>query len=173
MTGLRQIAPESAKATLPLTVVVAALAFIVFAGFGRVILRWDPAAYLEHKRWKNFRKFLRDFSAIEQAPVSLLGIWEQYYVYAVVLGVAEEFLKNVGRLAEARGAGLALPVWYVAAAGAHGPSVASFTESMSGFQSFAGNVNSMMQSFSTASSSGGGFSGGGGGGGGGGSSGAG
>ena len=55
--------------------IVAMFLILVAVNFltGRVIFRWDPIAYLEHKRWKNFRKFLKDFSAIEQAPVNLLG----------------------------------------------------------------------------------------------------
>jgi len=154
------------------TAVVGGLVFIVFMFLGSTILRWTETAYLEHRRWKNFRKFLTDFSAIEQAPVKLLAIWEQYYVYAVALGVASEFLKHVTKLAEQRGTGLALPIWYVGAGGAPGASLASMGQGLGGFGSFADNLSGMMSSFSTASSSGGGFSGGGGGGGGGGSSGA-
>jgi hypothetical protein len=74
----------------------------VYTLVGRVINRWHPTAFLEHRRWLSFRRFLQDFSAISQAPVSLLAIWEQYYVYATVLGVAREFLKHVGRLAVER-----------------------------------------------------------------------
>jgi uncharacterized membrane protein len=157
---------------LIVTAVLAGLVFVVFMLLGRTILRWTETAYLEHRRWKNFRKFLQDFSAIEQAPVGLLAIWEQYYVYAVALGVATEFLKHVTRLAEQRGTSLALPVWYVGASGMHGGSLASLSQGLSGFDAFASNMSGMMSSFSTASASGGGFSGGGGGGGGGGSSGA-
>jgi len=170
--GVAAIEPASASARIPLTVAAAIVGGVVYFLAGRVIFRWDPVAYLEHKRWRNFRKFLRDFSAIEQAPVNLLAIWEEYYVYAVALGVAEEFLKHVTKLAEQRGTGLALPFWYIGAAGAPGGSLASLGEGLGGFASFASNMGSMMSSFSTASSSGGGFSGGGGGGGGGGSSGA-
>ncbi|MEO0092633.1 MAG: DUF2207 domain-containing protein [candidate division WOR-3 bacterium] len=148
---------------------------VIFAIAGRSILRWSPKAYLEQKRWLNFRKFLIDFSAIEQAPITLLPIWEQYYVYAVALGVAQRFLQNVIRLAEQKEVSLALPAWYIATT--TGPTTqASFTDSLSSFQSalggFANNLSNMVSSFSTATSSGGGFSGGGGGGGGGGSSGA-
>ncbi|MBN2464488.1 DUF2207 domain-containing protein [candidate division WOR-3 bacterium] len=154
------------------TAVIAGLVFVLFSILGRTILRWTGTAYLEHRRWQNFRKFLKDFSAIEQAPVNLLAIWEEYYVYAVALGVASEFLKHVTRLAEQRGTNLLLPVWYIGATGVPGGSLASLSEGLAGFSSFASNMSSMMSSFSTASSSGGGFSGGGGGGGGGGSSGA-
>ncbi len=172
VAGLSSIVYFEGPTRLIVTSVVGGLVFVAFLGLGSTILRWTETAYLEHLRWKNFRKFLSDFSAIEQAPVNLLAIWEQYYVYAVALGVATEFLKHVTKLAEQRGTGLALPVWYVAAGGIHGTSLASMGQGLSGFSSFASNLSGMMSSFSTASSSGGGFSGGGGGGGGGGSSGA-
>ena len=172
VSGLSSVMFFESSTRLIITAVVGGLVFVVFLGLGSAILRWTETAYLEHRRWKNFRKFLSDFSAIEQAPVNLLAIWEQYYVYAVALGVATEFLKHVTKLAEQRGSGLALPIWYIAAGGAHGASFASMGQGLSGFSSFASNLSGMMSSFSTASSSGGGFSGGGGGGGGGGSSGA-
>jgi len=143
----------------------------IYALVGRAIFRWHPDALLENKRWLNFKKFLQDFSAIRQAPVQLLAIWEQYYVYATVLGVAHEFLKHVGRLAVERGAVLPMPVWYHA--GVSGPvGLASLSAGLAGFESFASNFSSMMNSFSTSAATGGGFAGGGGGGGGGGSSGA-
>jgi uncharacterized membrane protein len=149
-----------------------AIVFLIFLFAGRTILRWTEAAYLEHKRWLAFKKFLKDFSAIEKAPVQLLAIWEQYYVYAAALGVAHEFLKNITRLSEKQGMPLVLPIWYMAAAGSGPGNLASLGDGLAGFESFATNMTSMMSSFSTATSSGGGFSGGGGGGGGGGSSGA-
>jgi len=156
------------------------LAGILAAVFGAInlvssqgILRWTDTAFLEHRRWLNFRKFLRDFSALEQAPVALLPIWEQYYVYAAALGVAEHFLRNITRLAEQQGHTLLVPAWYVAAGGP-GPATGfdGLSAGLAGFQNFAANFSNMMSSFSTASTSGGGFAGGGGGGGGGGSSGA-
>jgi uncharacterized membrane protein len=171
-SGLSAIVYFEPSTRLLLSVVIAGLVFVGFMLVGRTILRWTEPAYLEHRRWKNFRKFLCDFSAIEQAPVNLLAIWEQYYVYAVALGVATEFLKHVTKLAEQRGTSLALPVWYIGAGGMQSGSLASMAQGLSGFNSFAANMSGMMSSFSTASSSGGGFSGGGGGGGGGGSSGA-
>jgi uncharacterized membrane protein len=170
--GVTAIEPTLASARIPLAAVAAVVCALVYFLVGRVIFRWDPVAYLEHRRWKNFRKFLHDFSAIEQAPVNLLAIWEEYYVYAVALGVASEFLKHVTRLAEQRGTGLVLPVWYIGASGMSGGSLAALGQGLAGFDVFASNMSSMMSSFSTASASGGGFSGGGGGGGGGGGSGA-
>ncbi len=148
---------------------------IVFLQTGKTIHRWTATAYLEHLRWKRFSKFLREFSAIEEAPVKLLPLWEHYYVYAVALGVAEEFLKNVGKLALARNETLATPMWFVGssfAAGSTAGGMAGFQSAMKSLSGFSANFTAMTASFSPKSSSGGGFSGGGGGGGGGGSSGA-
>lgn len=171
-SGLSGIVSIDSTARLVLSLVLAGGCFVVFTLLGNSVLRWTKTAYLEHRRWRNFRKFLCDFSALEQAPVSLLAVWEHFYVYAVALGVAGDFLKHVTKLAELRGANLAVPAWYVGAANAGGASVASLGQTMSGFGAFAANLGSMMSSFSTTSASGGGFSGGGGRAGGGGSSGA-
>ena len=146
--------------------------FITLIFVGKIILRWSPQAYLEQQRWRNFKKFLTDFSAIEQAPITLLPIWEHYFVYAVALGVAQKFLKNLTALALKHNQPLIMPVWYIAASQTGPTNVASFAESMSNFEAFTSNFTSMMNSFSTSAATGGGFSGGGGGGGGGGGSGA-
>jgi uncharacterized membrane protein len=166
--GLRAVAAEAPF--LVLAVAAAVPPAVVFLFAGRAILRWSEAGLLEHKRWQAFRKFLREFSAIEQAPVGLLAIWEQYYVYAVVLGVAEQFARNIGRLAEARGTALVAPAWYLSSHGGAGAS--ALGTSLASCSSFAQNFSGMVSSFTTSTSSGGGFSGGGGGGGGGGGSGA-
>lgn len=139
--------------------------FIIFLFVGRSILRWSAPAYEEQKRWQNFRKFLTDFSAIKQAPITLLPIWEHYFVYAVVLGVAQKFLKNITNLAIEQKTAIVMPVWFATTSAPI--SIASFSESMSSFESFTSNFTSMMNSFSNSVATGGGFSGGGGGGGGG------
>ncbi len=145
--------------------------FLIFFSVGKSILRWTPQALNEQKRWLNFKRFLTDFSLIKQAPLKLLVIWEHYFVYAVALGVAQKFLKNITELAKQTNQILTVPAWYLSTRG-NLNSLQSFTENINSFQNFVNNFSSMMNSFSTASSSGGGFSSGGGSGGGGGSSGA-
>ncbi len=157
---------------IAIPILAGALCFSVYTVAGRLVLRWHPVALLENQRWLRFRKFLVEFSALEQAPVKLLPIWEQYYVYATALGVAKEFLGNLVRLSTERQTPLVVPAWYVAASGSGQSHMVSLSRGLADFQGFASNFHSMINSFSTSSSSGGGFSGGGGGGGGGGSSGA-
>ncbi|HDL50356.1 MAG TPA: DUF2207 domain-containing protein, partial [Actinobacteria bacterium] len=44
-------------------------------------------------RWEAFRRYLKDFSRLEEAPAISLTLWDRYLVYAVALGVAEDVLK--------------------------------------------------------------------------------
>ena len=49
-------------------------------------------------RWRAFRRFLKDFSSLPEAPALGVVIWEQYLVYAVALDVAEEVQRQVKAL---------------------------------------------------------------------------
>jgi hypothetical protein len=77
------------------------LAALVYGQLGRVILRWSPPAFHEHRRWQRFRRFLVDFSAIEQAPIGLSVIWQEYYAYAVALGIGRKFMQGLANVAPA------------------------------------------------------------------------
>lgn len=57
--------------------------------------RWTPEGRLFSKRWDNFKKYLVDFSALEEHPPESIKIWDQYMVYALSLGVAKKALKNM------------------------------------------------------------------------------
>jgi hypothetical protein len=50
------------------------------------------------KRLEAFRRYLRDFSDLPNAPALAVVIWEQYLEWAVALGVAEEVEKQVRAL---------------------------------------------------------------------------
>jgi len=86
---------------LDLYVLTFLLSRMVYAHLGRVILRWSSPAYHEHLRWQSFRRFLAEFSAIRQAPIELSSIWQEYYVYAVALGIGERFMQGLSSLATA------------------------------------------------------------------------
>ena len=45
--------------------------------------------------WDAFRRFLKDFSNLEHAQLPQLILWEHYLVYAVVLGVAAEVIRQL------------------------------------------------------------------------------
>lgn len=41
-------------------------------------------------KWLAFKKFLVDYSNLEEAKLASIHIWEHYFVYAIALGVAEK-----------------------------------------------------------------------------------
>jgi len=141
--------------------------FLVLASIP--ILRKTPESTLAIKKWKAFKKFISDFSAMKDAPVTLIHIWDEYLIYAVVLGVAVELLKILQRLAEEHHVAFVAAGWYYGAGVTKAPTGVMSPES---FSSLVSNLSGTITALSSSTSVGGGFSGGGGGGGGGGGSGA-
>jgi uncharacterized membrane protein len=131
------------------------------------IRKSTPEYALEMKKWKAFKRYITDFSAMKDAPATLLHIWDRYLVYAVVLGVAKQLLKNLSSLSAERNIPVAAVAWYHPAGMKAGGMMTP-----QAFDAFSSNMSNMVTVLSSSSSVGGGFSGGGGGGGGGGSSGA-
>lgn len=43
--------------------------------------------------WQAFKNFLSDYSQLEEAKITSVHLWEQYFVYAVALGVSEKVVK--------------------------------------------------------------------------------
>lgn len=75
--------------------VISPVVFVLNARYRTVLGRWTPEGKLFVDRWKNFKKYLTDFSALKDHPPGSVKIWDHYMVYAMALGVAEEALKNM------------------------------------------------------------------------------
>ena len=135
------------------------------------IMRRTPQAADALHRWQAFRRYLTDFSRLQEYPPPAVTLWEHYLVYAITLGVAdrviEQFKELYPQVAETTTAAT-FPHW-VSSSGSPLSGMDSVGSVLSSFNSTLATATS---SFSSSSGSGGGFSGGGGGGGGGGSSGA-
>ena len=54
-------------------------------------------------RWEAFKKFLVDYSNLEEAKVASIELWEHYFVYAVALGVAEKVAKGYSKIMSKKG----------------------------------------------------------------------
>jgi uncharacterized membrane protein len=137
------------------------ISFVVFLG-ANAIKKRTPEATLEMKKWDAFKRYISDFSAMKDAPTTLLHIWDRYLVYAVVLDVAKELLENIKNLSLERNAPVAAVFWYHPIGT---PGIPSGMMSPESFSAFSANMNNMINALSSSSSVGGGFSGGGGGGG--------
>ena len=44
-------------------------------------------------RWQAFKNFLSDYSQLEEAKITSIHLWEEYFVYAVALGVSDKVVK--------------------------------------------------------------------------------
>jgi uncharacterized membrane protein len=56
-------------------------------------VRRTPKGALLHARWQAFRRYLGDFSRMDESPPASLALWEQFLVYGIALGVAEQVLE--------------------------------------------------------------------------------
>ncbi|WNY26572.1 DUF2207 domain-containing protein [Methanolapillus ohkumae] len=63
--------------------------------FKKSMGRWTKDGRVFYLKWKNFEKYLTDYSMIEKYPPSSVIIWDHYLVYAMALGVADQALKNM------------------------------------------------------------------------------
>ncbi|MGH2724329.1 MAG: DUF2207 family protein [Actinomycetota bacterium] len=131
--------------------------------------RFGPEFLERMARWKAFRRFLTEFSSLDEAPALAVVIWERYLVYATALGVADEVEKQVTAMVPIEELP---PPWAGAPSGLSGvvwvstfntPVPVSTVASSASSSSW----SSSSGSFSSSGGFGGGFSSGGGGGGGG------
>ena len=171
---------------IPLTVIselpgwypwaAAGVSLVCLVGLRRLLpMKFSPERTERMQRWGAFRRYLRRFSSLPDAPAAAVVIWEHYLSLATALGVADRVEKQVRALVPAQA--LTTP-WGVpvsklppSALGSLFTSVSdpSFTRSSTVLGVAAASISrsSSSSSSSSSGSSSGGFSSGGGGGGGG------
>ena len=67
---------------------------LIIANIWKTILsRWTEEGRLLELKWKNFKKFISDFTILKEHPPESITLWDFYMVYAVALGVAENTIK--------------------------------------------------------------------------------
>lgn len=137
----------------------------ILLSFRKVRTRRSKEGALEAERWIAFRNYLKDFSRLEEAPSMSLAIWDQFLVYGISFGVAEQVLEQARLHAPVELQEASSLYWYGNNGYGGGPTQ----------NAFVGLESALSGAFTPPSSSsggGGGFSGGGGGGSGGGGGGA-
>ena len=138
---------------------------------GIVLLkRRTPVGAQRHAEWEGLKRFLKDFSQLQDAPSGHMALYERYLVAAVALGVSDELIEALKvRIPEVAN-DPTFATWYVGSRTGGIGGFSSLGDFSSGFSS--ATASSFRPPPSSRSSSGGGggggFSGGGGGGGGGG-----
>jgi uncharacterized membrane protein len=139
---------------------------VVLIFVSRTIKRRSQEAAELHAQYAALERYLKDFGRLQEKPPDAVVLWEQFLVYAVVFGIADEVVKamtiKVPTVIDDPAFRTGYFIWF-ASPGDGG--VAAFNEM---HQSFNAAVSVATSSSSSGSGGGGGFSGGGGGGGGGG-----
>ena len=59
---------------------------------------WSEKGRKYYLKWKNFEKFLLDYSLLSQYPPESVVLWEDYLVYATALGIADKVEKHLKKL---------------------------------------------------------------------------
>ena len=57
--------------------------------------QWTPEGRTRFLKWKNFKKFLKDYSLIKEHPPESIAVWNKYLVYGTALGVADEVYESM------------------------------------------------------------------------------
>ena len=71
---------------------IVAMGIILFVSGAKA--RYPRKELAEAKdKWQAFKNFLSDYSQLEEAKITSVHLWEQYFVYAVALGVSDKVVK--------------------------------------------------------------------------------
>ncbi|MBU0635732.1 DUF2207 domain-containing protein, partial [Candidatus Micrarchaeota archaeon] len=139
---------------LPFVLIWAFLLFIPISL--RITTKRTPKGVLHYKKWKNLKKYLKDFTLVKEHSPDGIMLWEKFLVYATTFGIADKVTKYMNELVP--------PKEFAHSAIFYG------TVSASQYAGFGQSFAAFSSSFATSTGTGGsgGFGGGGGGGGGGG-----
>lgn len=134
---------------------------VAVLAFGSTLRRRTPKGAERAAEAEALRRFLKDFSTLDEAPVGSLVIWERYLVDAVALGVAGDLIRGMAIKVPEVASTPGFATWYmVSGGGGRFDSIDTFNTQFG--------ATAVAAMTPQSSGSGGGFSGGGGGGGGGG-----
>lgn len=64
-----------------------------------ILGRWTKEGRVLNLKWKNFKKYLADFSALEEHPPTSVKLWDEYMTYAIALDVADKTIKAMKKIA--------------------------------------------------------------------------
>jgi len=76
-------------------IVLAIFSFIIFLIPEDIFGQWTKDGRLLYLKWKNFKKFLKDNSLINEHPPESIVIWKKYLIYGTALGVADNVYKSM------------------------------------------------------------------------------
>jgi len=78
-----------------LSIIVCFVALVLFTIYVHSIKKRSIEGNELFTKWKAFKKFLTDFSGMDDYPIPSVTVWEHYLVYATVLGVADKVMDQL------------------------------------------------------------------------------
>lgn len=78
---------------LSVLLIIEAVVFIVISNSH--MGRWTEEGREFYDKWMNFKKYLQDYSLIEERPPESIQVWGRYLVYATALGCAGQVTENM------------------------------------------------------------------------------
>lgn len=139
---------------IPFTIVCIANIISIYIELGKINV-FTQKGIDEAEKWKGLKKYMEEFSLIQEKEVPEIILWEKFLVYATAFGIADKVLKQLKivypDLENTINTGNYTYMYLM--------THTDFSHSFSGFIS-----NSISSTYSSATGGGGGFSGGGGGG---------
>lgn len=119
----------------------------------------------EREKWKGLKRYMEDFSLLDEKEIPALEVWEEYLVYATVFGIADKVIKQLKlvypQIEQMNDFNTASYVYMMNSTNFNSSFNRAINSSIASARSAA---NAMSSSNSSGSGGGGGFSGGGGGG---------
>ena len=144
------------KATLAITSILGVISIIKKIGIVKKANPFTQKGINEIEQWKGLKKYMEDFSLLNEKEVPAIEVWEKFLVYATAFGIAEKVIKQL-KMTYTNYEQLTGGEYTMMHLMMHKDFSSSFSSSIS---------STMSSTYSSATGGGGGFSGGGGGGGG-------
>ena len=78
---------------LAIGIIIAVLSYLMMSRRDDIFGRWTEDGRVIYLKWKNFKKFLKNNSLINEHPPESIVIWKKYLIYGTSLGVAKSVEK--------------------------------------------------------------------------------
>ena len=97
----RVIDSEYIRTLLGATVPILLILYVIMYFVPKTVTgRWTPEGKEVYKKWKNFEKYIKNYSLINERPPESVQVWGKYLVYATALGCADKATKNMRKYFE-------------------------------------------------------------------------
>ena len=78
-----------------IVIFIGLISFFILNRRDDIFGRWTQEGRVIYLKWKNFKKFLKDNSLLEEHPPESIVVWKKYLIYATSLGVAKSVEKSM------------------------------------------------------------------------------